>query len=690
VKRTLQNEKKLIHSTNINKKFPWPYLVPLVSWWFIAFLGGCGGPQVSKQQLSQEEIETQLLLSQAAHEFQAPNAPQVLKLLDQADVEWRADKSMKITVHQIWAARAKPERPLPVISINQDSQALTVETMQLYDLDNQGNFGKSPVTVALNWAPPETNLPLSLSQVTTAHLPELIPGQALDFKYTLETKTSSLLEKKDIHKDATKPHPVPAESSFAFEWNGHLPSLKRDLTVRIPQDVELYGSNQRIPKNLTSEEDKSDPKVKVMHFSMGPQDPLPAESLQPPTQDLAPLTAFTLSKSWDEALQPYRKRVKQALEGDPGKIYELLGDAGSNTGLAVSDRVAQVKAAIHQKVEWVDTGLPVYLNPERPLTDILDSGKGTSHDMAVLLAMALKAVKLNPQLFLYRTTTAGELLGDLPALSQMDGVLVGVQTSSKDWILMDPTEALAAPAVLPMGALDRKALAVLSPLSWRLTPSFSAKDHRKHRDVTMSFDKEGRVKCTVDLQAFGSSELALRQFFRATTGDKRRELVLKGLSKRFPGAVLTDYHFGDYHALGVPLDVHYSFEIPNFAHRTEDGGFTFVPLVFEDIEDFFTILGNQRQTPVLMPQNFNSETQSIVKLPDGFKAGDLPKDIAITNSVAEFSSTAKIQFATLSYERYMGLKKRHIDLGKEYQDLLTFYQTVLSQDRTPYKIIPAK
>lgn len=656
----------------------------------MVLLVGCAGPKVTQQQLSQEEIETQLLLSQAGHEFQAPNAPQVLKLLDQADVEWRPDKSMRITVHQIWAARAKPDRPLPVISLNQDSQALTVETLQLYDLDNQGNFGKSPVTVELNWSPPEPNLPLSLSQVTTARLPELLPGQALDFKYTLETKTSSLLEKKDIHKDALKPHPVPAEASFAFEWNGHIPSLKRDLNVRIPKDVELYGSNLRIPKNLTIEEDKTDAKVKVVHFSMGPQDPLPPEGFQPPTQDLSPLTAFTLSKSWDEAMQPYRKRVKQTLEGDMTKVYELLGDAGSNTGMAVVDRLAQVKAAIHQKVEWVDTGLPVYLNPERPLNEIIDSGKGTSHDMAVLLAVALKAVKLNPQVFLYRSTSEGELLGDLPALSQMDGVLVGVQTSSKDWIFMDPTEPLAAPGVLPMGALDRKALAVLAPLAWRLTPSFSVKDHRKHRDVTMSFDKEGLVKCTVDLQAFGSSELALRQFFRATTGDKRRELVLKGLSKRFPGAVLTDYHFGDYHSLTAPLDVHYSFEVPNFIRRTEDGGFTFFPLVFEDIEDFFTILGNQRQTPVLIPQNFNSETQAIVKLPDGFKAGDLPKDIAITNSVAEFSSTAKIQFATLSYERYMGLKKRRIELGKEYQDLMTFYQAVLSQDRTPFKVVPAK
>jgi hypothetical protein len=340
-------------------------------------------------------------------------------------------------------------------------------------------------------------------------------------------------------------------------------------------------------------------------------------------------------------------------------------------------------------VDFVDTGLPIYMNPDRPLEEIIESGVGTAHDMAVLLAVALKSVKLAPLVYLYRQTDSGELLGDLPSLSQFDGVLVAV-ASGKDLVWVDPTEPLAAPGVLPIGALDRKALGVLKPLNWKATPPFGTKDNRKHRNIVMEFDADGNLNCTVDTLASGSCELSLRQFFRATPGEKRRDMVFKGLSRLFPKVSLTDYRYGDYRNITKPLDLHYSFQIPNYAGFKKDKSMAFFPVVFEDVDDFLSVLRNARQTPLVVPQNFNSETEAIVKLPQGYKPGDLPKDAALHNSVAEFSSTSKVQFDTLSYERYVGIRQRTIQLGKEYQDLLTFYQTVLTQDRMPFKAEPSK
>jgi len=644
-----------------------------------------------KNEPSQEEVQTQLFLSQAAHEFQAPNAPKSMSMKDAAEVEWHADKSMRVTVHQMWATRVKPDKPLPPIAtLNQDSQTLTIQTLQLYDLDEKGNFTKSPLKAEIQWAVPEENLPLTLSKIATAKLPELGAGQALDLKYTLETKTSTLLADSDAQKE-TKPgprktRPISAEGSFAFRWNDYVPSLNRELSIKVPKALELYATRLRIPKNLTMTEEKLPTKDKAVSFAMdAPPSPIPVENYQPALQDMAPLTAFTVNKSWDDAVLPYRKRVRQVIDAKLDAVDQFLGDAVGNTTAPLIDRLTDVKNLIHQKVEWVDTGLPVYLNPDRTIEEVLDSGKGTSHDIAMIFVAALRAMKLNPQVFLYRLPSSGELIGDMPALSQMDGILVAVQ-SGKDWIWMDPTESLAPPGVLPLAALGQQCLSVLAPVTWKTTPPFGAKDHRKERDVTMEFLPNGHLKCTVDLQAFGSSELALRQFFRATTDDKRRELVLKGLSKRFPGVILLDYRFGDYRDLTKPLDVHYSFEIPDYTQGTKDG-FKFYPLVFEDVEDFFAALRDTRQTPVVIPQNFNSTTRVVVKLPSGYMASDLPKSLSISNPIAEYISNFKLDFGTLTYERYLGLKQRIISPGKEYGDLLNFYQTVLNQDRTPFKVV---
>lgn len=660
----------------------------LVSSCWLLLSAGCATAPHS--QTPTEETETQTLLSQAADRFNAPDAPRALTLRDEAQVEWRPDRSVKIAVHQLWATRVKPNHPLPSLaSINQDSETLTLQNLTLYHLDSKGRFVKADNQPQIQWVPPQENLPLSLSKITSARLPELNAGQALDLKYTLETKVSSILLDKDIHKEALKPHPVPVEGSFAFRWNDYTPSLQRELTLKIPGNLELYGARLRLPKDLAVTQVKEGGKEKTLHFAMGPEEPVPSENFQPALQDLAPLTAFTLSKTWENAVMAYRKRVKALIESDLKPVDDLIADAEGNTTLPLAERLAAVKAALHQKVDWVDTGLPVYLNPDRPLAEIIESGKGTSHDMAVLLAAALRDMKLNPQIYLYRRADSGDLLPDLPALSQFDGVLVGV-AAGKDFLWMDPTEPLAPPGSLPLQALDRQAMGVLAPLQWKTTPPFGAKDHRKERDVTMEFSADGDLECSVDLLAFGSAELALRQFFRATDDQKRRDLVLRGLSLRFPGVSLTEYRFGDYRDLSKPLDVHYTFRIPHYARFGKDGGFTFYPLVFEDLEDFFAALHDSRRTGVVVPQNFNSVTRVVVKLPDGYQPGGLPKDTSLSNGVAEFLATSKLSFGTLSYERYTGLKQRNIALGPEYQDLLAFYQAVLTQDRLPFSAVPAK
>jgi hypothetical protein len=630
--------------------------------------------------------ETDALLAQAAAEFQQTDAPKIIHVLDQTDAAWSEDKSLKITVHQIWATRVAPDRAMaPIATINEDSQTFTIQNLQLYDLNDKGQFVKNPQKVDLTWSAPEPNLPQTLSKIMTARLPNLSAGQAVEIKYTLETKNIDLLTNKDTHYDSQHPMPVPGEPSFALIWNDYLPSIKKDLSLKVPKNIPLYAVRQRLPDNLAVTETTQDSE-NLTHLTInGILDPIPIESYQPAPQNLAPLTAFTLYKSWGDSLLYYRTRVKNLVESDPLFMNDFVGDAAGNTGSPMMDRLSRIKNLVHQKIDWVDTGLPIYLNPDRSLKEIVTSGKGTSHDMAILLTAALKAARIDAQIYLFRQSTSGDLIPDLPALSQMDGVLVGVPFG-KDMIWMDPTEPLASPGSLPLPALDRDTLAVFMPFNWKTTPSFSAKDHRKERDVTMTIDMTGKLTCTVDIQAFGTADLALRQFFRATDDERRKMLVAKGLAQRFPGAVLTDYTFGNYQDLTQPLAVNYTFEVPHYAQFSKKG-MAFYPMVFEDIEDFFETLHDNRQTPVVIPQNFNSITRVMVKLPRGYHPTDLPTDAVITNDVAEFLSTSKIDFGTLSYERYVGLKKRVIDPGKNYQDLLSFYQSVLSQDRVPFKAV---
>jgi hypothetical protein len=484
---------------------------------------------------------------------------------------------------------------------------------------------------------------------------------------------------------------VRAEGSFAYTWNDYVPTMSRALTVSFPKDLRLYAVNQRFPPTYQPG-DTIDGPNHLLNFSFPASTPatLTQETFSPSRTDLAPFTGFTLNKTWEETVLPYRKRVQTLLNSEPKAINDQLAEALGNTTLALTDRMTKLKTAIHQKVGYVDTGLPVYLNPDRSMNDILESGKGSSHDLAMPFSCALKEMKLNPQIYLYRKAGSGNLVGDLPALAQLDGVLVAVEGPGKTLLWIDPTEPLANPGVLPLEALDRQALAVLSPLAWKNTPPFISKDHRKERDVTTRLMGDGSIQCSVDLTGYGSSDLSLRQFFRKTTSESRRALVLRGLAKRYPGVTLNDYQTGDYMDLSQPLNIHYSFTVPRYAEPIPKQGWKVYPVVFDDVEEFLASLGENRFNPLVVPQNFNSITQEVINLPAGFTWDEPPKGITYTNTVADLTNDSKLQFGALSFNRDLGLKQRVISPGKDYEELQAFYQVLLTQDRTPFKAFSSR
>jgi len=269
--------------------------------------------------------DTDSLLAQAAAAFQQPDAPKIIHVLDQTYAAWSEDKSLKITVHQIWATRVTPDRVMaPIATINSDSQTFTIQDLKIYDLNDKGQFVKESKPVDLIWSAPGPNLPETLSKIMTARLPNLSAGQAVEIKYTLETKNIDLLTNKDTHFDSQHPMPVPGEPSFALLWNDYLPSIKKELSLKVPKNIPLYAVRQRLPDNLAVTETTEDSENMTRLTINGTLAPIPMEAYQPAPQNLAPLTAFTLYKSWGESLIYYRTRVKQLVDSDPAFINNFV------------------------------------------------------------------------------------------------------------------------------------------------------------------------------------------------------------------------------------------------------------------------------------------------------------------------------------------------------------------------------
>ena len=664
------------------------FFILILSFTFV--LAGCAGAQKktagapateTTQPPSEPDVESSL--AEAAARFQLPDAPAVLTLMDKTRVEYQTNGGFRVEVRMMWAARTQPSKPFPSpLQYNAGLQKLSGLELRSWDFNKDGRFeGGDDVACK-----PKTfleNAPLGLETLQTVELPELKAGKALEVRYTLENLPSP----SPAEAAANSGMAHAAERAFSFRWQGEWPSLKRELILSRPVSLKLFGTKNRMPANVKTYEKTSSSKIETTWVLEGWQPGLDNELYQPPVNDLTGVTAFTTSPDWETALEPFRADCEKALVEVKDITWQPV-DSEGNT-LSVRNRDEEARNLInHLRAQWkfVDSGLPIFHQPRRPLQDALGSKTVTPREAALILAASLKIIGLQPKILLARRAPGGALLTQSPSLTQFDQILIGWE-SGKDFYWADPSEPLAAAGNLPLALLDVPALEAGKPVKWRNTPALLARDHRKERNVELEIRSDGSLACNVELTAYGSSEVALRQFFRATTDVQRRDIVSRGLSRRFPKAKLLDYKANDYRDLTQPLIVHYGFEVSDFAALDRQGRMTFFPPVFEDVEDFLSNLRDARRNPLVLPQNFNSTVRQIIRLPKGWTTKDLPETGTLSNPVAEFLAEPKIQFGTLIYERYTGIKKRTIAPGADYKQLLAFYQAVLKQDRTPFYLV---
>jgi len=659
----------------------------------VSLLFGCGTikkksptpeAQVPEAAEPPAEPDVESCLAEAAARFQFPDAPPAITLLDIAKVEYLKDGGFRVESRSMWAARTQPKSFPPPLHYNASLQKLSDLKVRTWTLSKDGRY-ELDGEVTIQPTPILENAPTGLEAMKKVEFPALKAGKAMEVCYTLENLRVAPVS---VVPGAPTGASHGAERAFAFRWQGEWPALKRELVLSHPVSLKLYGLQTRVPSNVKVYEKTASQRTETTWVLDGWQPGVPFETAQPPLADLTGVSAFTPAPDWETALTPFRSDCEKALEEVKGISWPIT-DSEGNTPTAFS-REEQARLLVNRlRSQWtfVSSGLPVFHQARRPLTEALTSKVLTPREAALVLAASLQIVGIQPKVLLARRAPNGALLTQSPSLSQFDEVLVG-WGSDKDFTWVDPSEPLAAAGNLPLALLDVHALESTKPVKWRVTPGLLARDHRKERNVELDIRADGTLHCRVELNAFGSSEVALRQFFRATTDASRRESVSRGLSRRFPNAKLLDYKGTDYRDLSQPLLVTYDFEVPDFLSRDRQGRALFYPPVFEDVEDFLSSLRDDRRQAIALPQNFNSTVRQIIRYPKGWACKELPSTGTLSNSVAEFLAEPKIQFGTLIYERYTGIKKRTIAPGAEYKQLLAFYQAVLKQDRTPFTLTP--
>lgn len=630
--------------------------------------------------LHQQEPLPSSLLQKVENNLQKPDAPPLFLAWDEAHVEWNKRDLPSFR----WKIALAASRPVsipdflqPLARWSDTLHRFRIRNARFYPFSREKGLG-APREIQLDPDPKPRSTPKAFQDLHEIHLPPFSDAGLLE----IDAELSPVEEKATIPHNELGPY---WDAAFSFRWNTPLPAGRRALDVFLPKETTLRAFSKNLPPDVRHE--TIEKKNGTWHlFSLEDTPPIPLEPFPQPLEEIAPLTAFTPHASWQDAcrkavdrIEKWKEKYLPALDALLKPLLEEAASEGS-----VFEKASAFKRLFLKKFDVWQTAFPPEWLPLRDPAEASREGVLSPEETTLWMGYGFEKLGFTVTLFRFRPADQGSLLRELPALQQTPSFLLLLQKGSQTlWV--DPLEPFAAPGVLAFTRLEALALSMEKKPQWKWTPSFSARDHRKERDITFTLSAEGHLTADVSLRAFGAAEVSLRRFLAETPPFKRKEKVEKALQRRFPKAVLLKYEAQDPWNLQTPAGVDYRFQIPDYAQVMPNKKLKFYPLVLQDVEELLAYLSTDRRTPVFLNHSFNEITRLLVRLPPGSMIQSLPPDENLAGSIAEFSSKTKVDLSVLTLERYSALKKRSIPPGDAYQELLKFYQAVLKQDRIPFE-----
>lgn len=631
--------------------------------------------------LRQQEPLPSSLLQKVESDLQKPDAPPLFLAWDEAHVEWNERDLPRFR----WKIALAASRPVSIPDFLQPlarwSDALhrfRIRNARFYPFSQEKGLG-SPREIELETDPKPKPTPKAFQGLHEISLPPFSEAGLLE----IDAELSPVEEKEATPRDAFGPY---WDAAFSFRWNTPLPAGRRELHVFLPKKITLRAFSKNLPPGIRQETLEKEEGT-WHHFSLEGTPPIPVEPFPPPLEEIVPLTAFTPHASWKDACRKAVDRIEKWKEKYAPALDNLLKPLLEETTAEGSslEKASAFKRLFLKKFDVWETAFPAEWLPLRDPDEAVQEGVLSPEETALWMGYGFEKLGFTVTLFRFRPADRGSLLRELPALQQTPSFLLLLQKGAETlWV--DPLEPFAAPGVLAFTRLETLALSLEKKPQWKWTPPFSARDHRKERDITFTLSAEGHLTADVSLRAFGAAEVSLRRFLAETPPLQRKEKVEKALQRRFPKAVLLKYEATNPWDVQAPAGVDYRFQIPDYAEILPNKKLKFYPLVLQDVEELLAHLSPERRTPVFLNHSFNEITRLLVHLPPGSVVGSLPPDENLAGSVAEFSSKTKVDLGVLTLERYSALKKRSIPPGDPYQELLNFYRAVLKQDRVLFEV----
>ncbi|MGC4118007.1 MAG: tetratricopeptide repeat protein [Myxococcales bacterium] len=384
--------------------------------------------------------------------------------------------------------------------------------------------------------------------------------------------------------------------------------------------------------------------------------PLVQEAHMPPAQDLLAHVEVSTVEGWDDYVRFERALLSEAFRTNPA--LDALADrllAGAASPKEKLDRLFHhVKEEVRYQQDYETTiaGVRPHAAPV-----VLERGYGDCKDKAVLLIQLAKRAGLDLHFAILRTTPAGRVHKDIPNQQFNHAIaFVPEQAGFDAPFFLDPTADGLDMGNL--GADDQGALAlVMDPFGegWEFReipyqdPSLQYVRHLVQVEVA----SDSKAAATDAMAVRGSKAMGLRHSLR-NEGEARK--IYQGIATSlFPSSTPGKASCKDRDDTWHPVEVSMESDVSQSLRPEGDGLRLLLPVSFP----LFGVAAlSQRETPLDLGAPESSQLDLVASLPEGFKVGHGPKDLAVEHSC-------------FSYQRKVKAEARKVTVHTEYARLCT-------------------
>jgi hypothetical protein len=349
------------------------------------------------------------------------------------------------------------------------------------------------------------------------------------------------------------------------------------------------------------------------------------EPAMPSFMEIAPTLIFSTIDSWQYISRWWDAMVEPKLEINDDIRQEV---ADLTAGAATRDqKVDAIYHFVAQKVRYMGlgTGKKKGFEP-KPVVETYESKYGVCRDVAALMVAMLRQANVDCDIVL--TNMGARVFYDVPYVG-FNHAIVAVRNDDGTYTYADPTIENSVDW-LPSMEAEQEVLRC-NPVGSDLTdtPYSPPEDNMGHIEATSELTDAGQFTSDVTFTCDGFYDMALRSFLKRLPSAQLNMIFGYLLQEIYPGTMLTSFSTSDPEDLSTPLQLNFSYRIPDYGLDANEFTLVKAPLSLGVLElisrsVFASASLPERQYPWRLGFTFGAAEEETITFPVGYELKAVP------------------------------------------------------------------